>query len=274
MAFATLTPPEPLSQLVESIWDWDAPAPAHRFERMLPVANAGLIINLAENETRVYDDAPGLACTKFSGAALDAPRHKSFVIDTAEQVRVMGVVFRCGAAAAFFRERMDAIANAHVELEDLVGPRACGLRERLLEASDSPSRLALLRAWIADIARHAAVTPVLIAHATGVLKRVPQVERIADACRDTGLSQRRFGSVFREHVGMSPKRYARLQRFRAVVDSIQRGARVEWSRVAADCGFYDQPHLVREFREFAGMTPSAYAAARGEYVNHVPLADA
>ena len=52
------------------------------------------------------------------------------------------------------------------------------------------------------------------------------------------------------------------------------GTRVEWSRVAADCGFYDQPHLVREFREFAGMTPSAYVAARGEYVNHVPLADA
>jgi methylphosphotriester-DNA--protein-cysteine methyltransferase len=114
----------------------------------------------------------------------------------------------------------------------------------------------------------------LIAHATGVLKRVPQIERIADACRDTGLSQRRFGSVFREHVGMSPKRYARLQRFRAVVDSVQRGARIEWSRVAADCGFYDQPHLVREFREFAGMTPSAYVAARGAYVNHVPLADA
>jgi len=274
MAFATLTPPEPLSQLIESIWDWDAPAPAHRFERMLPVANAGLIINLAEDETRVYDDAPGLACTRFSGAALDAPRHQSFVIDTAEQVRVMGVVFRCGTAAAFFRERMDTIANAHVDLDDLVGPRSRGLRERLLDARDSPSRLAMLGTWVADIARRAAVTPVLIAHATGVLKRVPQVERIADACRDTGLSQRRFGSVFREHVGMSPKRYARLQRFRAVVDSVQRGVRVEWSRVAADCGFYDQPHLVREFREFAGMTPSAYAASRGEYVNHVPLADA
>ena len=274
MAFATLKPPEPLSQLVESIWDWDAPAPSHRFDRMLPVANAGLIINLAEDETRVYDDAPGLPCTKFSAAALDAPRHKSFVIDTSEQVRVMGVVFRCGAAAAFFRERMDAIANAHVDLDALVGARARGLRERLLDARDSPSRLFVLRSWLGDIARRAAVTPVLIAHATGVLKRVPQVRRIADACLDTGLSQRRFGSVFREHVGMSPKRYARLQRFRAVVESVQRGARVEWSRVAADCGFYDQPHLVREFREFAGMTPSAYVAARGEYVNHVPLADA
>ncbi|HEY6894743.1 MAG TPA: helix-turn-helix domain-containing protein, partial [Rhodanobacteraceae bacterium] len=136
------------------------------------------------------------------------------------------------------------------------------------------SRLATLRGWLGDIARRAAVTPVLIAHATGVLKRVPQVERVGEACRDMGLSERRFGSVFREHVGMSPKRYARLQRFRAAVESVQHGKRVEWSRVAADCGFYDQPHLVREFREFAGMTPSAYVAARGGNVNHVPLDDA
>jgi AraC-like DNA-binding protein len=52
------------------------------------------------------------------------------------------------------------------------------------------------------------------------------------------------------------------------------GKEVEWSRVAADCGFHDQPHLVREFRELAGMTPSAYCAARDEYANHIPLADA
>src|SRR6185369_5593062 len=137
MAFATFRPGPPLASLIESIWDWDAPAAAHRFERILPVANASLIINLAEDETRVYDDDATRRCERFGGAALDAPRHRSFVIDTAEQVRVMGVVFRCGAAAAFFRERMDTIANAHVDLDDLVATRFRRVRERLLEARGS-----------------------------------------------------------------------------------------------------------------------------------------
>jgi AraC-like DNA-binding protein len=70
---------------------------------------------------------------------------------------------------------------------------------------------------------------------------------------------------------MSPKRYARLERFRAVVAQAHLNNCIEWSRVAADCGFYDQPHLVREFREFSGMTPSAYMAERGPHANHVPL---
>lgn len=270
MSYAMLKPPAPLSDLVESIWDWNAPAPEHHLERILPVANAGLIINLAEDQTRVYEDAPGYACTTFSGAALDAPRHRSFVIDTAEQVAVMGVVFRCGGAAAFFRERMDVLVNGHVDLDDLIGPRARNLRERLLEAADSRARIALLTRWLADIAADV-VRLLPIAHAAALLENAPSVTRIGDACRDLDMSPRRFGSLFREHVGMSPKRYARLQRFRAVVDGVHSGRNIEWSRVAADCGFYDQPHLVREFRAFAGMTPSAYVARRGSYVNHVPL---
>jgi len=270
MSYAMLKPPMPLSDLIETIWDWNAPAQVHRLERILPVANAGLIINLAENQTRVYEDAQGFPCTTFSGAALDAPRHRSFVIDTAEQVAVMGVVFRSGGAAAFFRERMDVLVNGHVDLEDLVGSRARNLRQRLLEATDSRARIAWLTRWLTEMSRNA-VHFAPIAHAAARLAHVPMVSRIGDACRELGMSPRRFGTLFREHVGMSPKRYARLQRFRAVVDSVQIGRSIEWSRVAADCGFYDQPHLVREFRDFAGMTPSAYVARRGPYVNHVPL---
>lgn len=272
MSYAMLKPPAPLSDLIETIWDWNAPAQAHRLERILPVANAGLIINLAEDQTRIYEDAPGFPCTTFSGAALDAPRHRSFVIDTAEQVAVMGVVFRSGGAAAFFRERMDVLVNGHVDLEDLVGSHARTMRERLLETVDSRARIALLTRWLAKMSRNA-VRSAPIAHAAAWLANVPAVSRIGDACRDLGMSPRRFGTLFREHVGMSPKRYARLLRFRAVVDGVQSGRSIEWSRVAADCGFYDQPHLVREFRDFAGMTPTAYVARRGDYVNHVPLDD-
>ncbi|HEX2082641.1 MAG TPA: DUF6597 domain-containing transcriptional factor, partial [Xanthomonadaceae bacterium] len=89
-------PPPPLDALVERIWDWEAPCQPHRFDRMLPSAQAQLVINLAEDETRVYDDA--LRCTRYSAAALDAPSHRSFVIDTAEQVRAVGVVFHAGGA--------------------------------------------------------------------------------------------------------------------------------------------------------------------------------
>lgn len=268
MGFAVFVPPAPLSEWVDSIWDWDMPAPAFRLERMLPSAQAQLTINLAEDETRVYDDA--LNCARNAGAALDAPSHRSFIIDTAEQAAVCGVVFKPGGAAALFRERMDTLANGQVDLDDLVPAQRRGLRARLLEAADAAGRLSMLHSWLLALARDAVSQPA-VRRALQILDSAPQVQRIGAVAADCGLPTRRFGELFRERVGMSPKRYARLQRFHRVAALAQRDARIEWAGVAADCGFHDQPHLVREFRAFSGMTPTDYLARRGAWSGHIPL---
>ena len=270
LEFTSLRPAPPLSALVESIWDCRQTMPAHRLERLLPSARPQLIVNLAEDETRVYDD--DLRCSRNAGAALDAPSHRGVVIDTAEQTAVVGVVFRAGAAAAFFRERMDRIANRHVDLDGIAGG-AGHLRQRLLEAVNARSRLHLVEQWLAahaakvDARMHPAV-----AHALRLLDATPETCRIPAIAADCRMSPRRFGELFREQVGMAPKRYARLQRFRRVVAQAHRRERVEWAWVAADCGFHDQAHLVHEFRAFSGMTPTAYLARQGEWPAHVPLA--
>ena len=268
--FTSLRPAAPLSALVESIWDCRQAAPAHRFERLLPSARPQLVINLAEDETRVYDDE--LRCVRSAGATLDAPSHRSFIIDTAEQTAAVGVVFRTGGAAAFFRERMDRIANRHVDLADLCSS-AGTLRQRLLEAEDAAARLHLVTQWLAAHAAKAAVCiPAPITHALRLLDAAPETARIPAIAAECRMSPRRFGELFREQVGLSPKRYARLQRFRAMVAQVHRRERVEWAVVAADGGFHDQAHLVHEFRAFSGMTPTAYLARRGEWPGHVPLA--
>ncbi|MET0580351.1 MAG: hypothetical protein ABWZ08_00075, partial [Pseudoxanthomonas sp.] len=68
MPLLSLVPQAPLGRLVETIWDWEAAFHSHALERVLPVANAGLIINLAEEQTRVYDEQ--LRCTRFSASTL------------------------------------------------------------------------------------------------------------------------------------------------------------------------------------------------------------
>jgi methylphosphotriester-DNA--protein-cysteine methyltransferase len=63
---------------------------------------------------------------------------------------------------------------------------------------------------------------------------------------------------FRQQVGLPPKTVARLIRFGQVLRSIDQGR--SWERIAAESGYADQPHLVREFRRFTGTTPTDYAA--------------
>jgi AraC-like DNA-binding protein len=269
MGFHAIVPPPPFDRLIESIWDWDCPAPGHRLERILPTPGGGLIVNLLEDETRIYDD--DLGCQRRPGAVVSGPYTRSFIIDTAEQVKVMGIVFRPGGAWPFFRERIDTLSNRDIGLEDLLGARAHGLRETLLNTPCAHQRLAVLQQWLLRRAPEAEPHP-LVASALHRLIHQPDVTRISAIVSDSGLSAPRFGRLFQEHVGMGAKQYARMQRFRTVVTQVSRQARVEWALVAADCGFYDQPHLVREFRAFAGMTPGDYVRKRGEHANHVPIA--
>jgi AraC-like DNA-binding protein len=84
------------------------------------------------------------------------------------------------------------------------------------------------------------------------------VPRVREIQRDSGLSHTRFIQLFREHVGLTPKLFCRVRRFRMALDRIQNGMPVNWAALATDCGYYDQAHLIHDFRAFAGLTPAQY----------------
>lgn len=270
MGFLQYRPAAPLDSLIETIWDWDMPLTAHRLERVLPKPGAQLIINLHEDETRVYTDDAQRHCVRSSGSVLGGPVMTSQIIDSAEQVRVMGVVFRPGGAHALTGEHQQSMLSRDIDLDDLFGAAARQLRQRLLETGAAARRIALLQQWLLRQRRGPATDPA-VAHVLMALDRAPQWARIAPLVKETGLSEDCFGERFRRQVGMGPKRYARLQRFRAVLVQVHRAQTVDWCRVAADGGFTDQAHLVREFRAFAGLTPTALMARRGAHLNHLAL---
>ncbi|UGB39460.1 helix-turn-helix domain-containing protein [Frateuria soli] len=270
MAFHQRLPAPPLDAVVEKLWDWDMPPAAHFYERVLPQPGAQLIINLYEDQTRVYTDDAERRCLASAGSVLGGPQLCSQIIDTAEQIRVMGAVFRPGGAGALTGEDMSAMAGSDVDLADLFGSHARALRQRLLETPTAQARLALLERWLQQRMRAPGVDS-CVAHALAWLERTPQAVRIGHLLRENGVSERRLARMFRRQVGYGPKQYARLLRFRAVVAQVHALDRVDWAGVAADGGYCDQAHLAHEFRRFAGVTPGAFMTRRGPYPNHVAL---
>jgi transcriptional regulator GlxA family with amidase domain len=77
------------------------------------------------------------------------------------------------------------------------------------------------------------------------------VSKVADML---GLSSRQFERRFRNSVGISPKLFSRMQRFQRVLQMVE-GPEATWADTALSCGYHDQAHLIRDFREFAGSTP-------------------
>ena len=88
---------------------------------------------------------------------------------------------------------------------------------------------------------------------------------------EVGLSPKRFIQLFRDEVGLPPKLFGRVRRFQSVVNRVFGRTAVDWVDEALQSGYYDQSHFAHDFREFTGLTPGAYLARPGEFVNHVPL---
>jgi AraC-like DNA-binding protein len=103
-----------------------------------------------------------------------------------------------------------------------------------------------------------------------MLERTPHAA-IGQVARRVGLSHRYFIEQFKAHVGLTPRLYGRIQRFQAALPLLRDDRPVDWCRLALSCGYYDQAHFNRDFKAFAGLTPTTYRALRTDHLNHVPL---
>jgi AraC-like DNA-binding protein len=253
----------------------------HARELALPSGAGQLLINLDRDELHSYD-LNGRSGQATSGAALLGPAAGPALIDPAEQRRIMWVAFRPGGSYPFFAPDAADTADRLIDLGDLWGPAGPALRERLLAAGDVAERLRVLEAALAERAASRLCPDGAVRSAVAALHHGCTVAAAADGL---GWTPRRLARRFAARVGLSPKRFARVRRFqrllvaasgdagrdagRAGPDAGQTGRdRPDWARLAVECGYHDQAHLIHDFRELAGTTPGGYTP-RPDAPNHV-----
>lgn len=263
-------PAAPLGDFVESVWVCRQRARPRALERVLPFGAPQLIINLAENETRTYREcAGGLQCVSQPASILTGLTTRAQVIDTDEQAYVAGVCFRPGGTVAFSGMPADELSDVDMSLDILWGPsRVERLRSDLLEAPTPAAMLDVIEVALREMWRDRGLHPA-VAFALGAFRARPSVGRVADVTAAVGLSPKRFIERFRAEVGVTPKRYCRLLRFQHAVATAHGRAECDWAGLALACGYADQAHLIHEFREFSGLTPTRYEAGRTAFQNHV-----
>ena len=89
---------------------------------------------------------------------------------------------------------------------------------------------------------------------------------------ELGLGEKRLRQLFSSQVGVTPKRFARIARMQALLTLAAASEAPRWAALAVACGYYDQAHLIQEFRSLTGLTPSSYRARTPGEHNHVVLA--
>jgi AraC-like DNA-binding protein len=263
-------PTAPLDAYIDCFW-WSRRSEPQTFcEHMLPSGGTQLIFALHETPILCLPRGSTQNSTwpSWSRGVLHGPQWNYFVAGPKPAGAVVGVSFKPGAAGILLDVSMTEITDRHIGLDDLWGHRGRVLHERLLAAKNTAQLFGLLeRALLARMRRPFLLHPA-VAHALTSAALLPAPLRVSHIQRRTGYSARHFIELFRDAVGLTPKHYYRVQRFTTVVQRLARDVQPKLSDIAALAGYSDQSHLTREFRDFAGVSPSRYRPSGPDRILH------
>ncbi|SDF31650.1 helix-turn-helix domain-containing protein [Pseudonocardia oroxyli] len=203
------------------------------------------------------DRSPG-SFTSMVGGLHDAPA----VITTGAAQTGLQLRLTWLGARVLLGTPASALTGDVVGLDDLIGARADRLRARLAEAPTWRSRFALLDAALSRLAADARRPDPRpeVAYAWHRLTATGGTLRIAELAEEIGWSRRHLALCFRDETGLTPKSAARVIRFERACDLLRTGRTL--ADTAATCGYADQPHLARDFRDLAGQTATDWLAER------------
>lgn len=232
--------------------------------RELATAEAVLIVGFGPP---IEVSFPRLGESVRAGAFVSGLSDSYALVDSFGSQRGVQVDLTPLGAFMLFGLRMRELANRAVELEDVLGVEGARLPERLHEASDWSARFAVLdRLLVKRFARARPASPD-VAWAWRRLLDAGGRLRVRELAQELRCSRRHLSARFSEQVGLPPKTLARLLRFGRAARLLGAGplsespggwaaAPLSLTEIAQECGYYDQAHLNRDFREFAGLAPT------------------
>lgn len=254
MQYEELAPPPELRELVHRIWllrgagdAGDAP-----FQRVMPDGRAELIFNLADP----FEARTGGAARRQPTALLVGPTRRAMEIRPTGAVDLVGVRFRPEAVSAWLRVSGRELVDSAFAVGELPVPLDRTLPEQLAGERDSGSRLAILQRHLVRAIPRSRFDKRLGAAVEMALANGRARPRLIAGA--VGISYRQLGRLFREHLGFGPNPLLRLGRFQRVLRALEGPSRIPLARLAARAGYFDQAHLTRDFRLFAGLSPARY----------------
>ena len=194
---------------------------------------------------------------------------RALVLDAANAPECfIGVRFRPAKATAFLAFPASQITDLRVSIDD-VWPDADRVRDALATSPDAVTRVRALEqvllARLTPVALAALATPSDVDEAVRRIVEAGGSLGITRLAPSLGVTRQHLARRFAQLVGVSPKTFARVVRLGRVVERVRLvppGAPVNWSALALELGYYDQSHLVDEFREMTGLTPTAWRGTR------------
>jgi AraC-like DNA-binding protein len=258
MAIVRYQPPAPLDSYVKWLWWSERDKRQLDYEHMLPSASAQLIFALHDEPLTWRKNLSEETFEVWRRGVVHGPRCSYFVSGPKPCGAVAGVSFHPGMASALLGVPLLELTDLHVPIDALWGARGRSMHQRLVDLHEPMAIFKVIEQELLSRLKRPLLIHPAIAHALVDPIQGWGFTRISTVQQQAGYSPKHFTALFRGAVGVTPKQYYRVKRFGALVQALAGDHCASLAELAASLGYSDQSHLTRDFREFAGVTPTRY----------------
>lgn len=246
--------------------------PDYSATRILPDGSVGLFILLDDAQRVFYKDEQNhkdeknvFTCKK----ALISGVQSEHIFAEATGYSILGIKFKAGGSYLFLQVPLSELNNLFVDAELVLGNTILTLREQLMELADPQAMFRHVERFLMERLAYSPQQERIVDPAIASLQRASPPASLKQTAESFGYSQKQFIHIFKKHVGLTPKYYQRVARFNRVLTAIETQRSIDWSQLAHACHFYDQSHLIHDFKLFSGIGLQEYLFQRGEFPNFV-----
>jgi len=264
MEYVGRVPAPPLDRFIDDIYCLTG-VPRHRRMNVPPMPSAHLFVNLGE-PARLWDSDPSVPPAVFPDGWFMGVWTRRFLFEYPTPVRLVGVHFKPWGISPFAGMPATELGDRWVPVDAVWQRSLDRIRNQL---GDIASATETLRVLEEELRSRLAGAPSrgldLIQRTGGRLETSHGAVAVGALADAAGVSGNHLAAQFKSHVGVTPKRVARIYRFARLILSVDAPRPVDWPELAHTAGYFDQAHFSREFKDFTGHTPTEYLALRRRF---------
>ena len=259
MRYEEFRPAEPLAKFIKCFWVLESAASQSAApERILPDGCTEIVFHLGDP----FDQHKADGTTERQPLALLVGQMREhLLIQPTGRVRVLGVRFWPGGAYPFLALPQIEIAGRVVALDSIWGAITSELHSRIADSATPAASVRQVETTLLACLSRFRRRDDGVLNAIALILRSGGCLPVESLAKNMGISLRKLDRTFNTRVGLTPKTLCRIVRFQRVFKMLERtDSGRGWAQIALDCGYYDQAHFVKEFKEFAGEAPTSYFA--------------
>lgn len=251
--FKIIQPSLLLTPYVKHYWLLKTVGDTTALARTVPTGMMSLIFHRGKRLFSVYEN-------EFHPRTFLSGQEKTFAdLKYNGQINIISVVFHPAGAKAFFNLPIDKLAGLRLTASEMEDKDLIELENRITSTEDDKICFILIEQFLLrrlnKLAEH-------------TLKRIETSVRLINAgltdvallANAVCLSTKQFNRIFSENIGTNPKEFSRIVRFQRALSLLENNQQINLTALACECGYYDQSHMIKDFKVLSGYTPSEYLA--------------